>query len=76
MTDEKIMEIGRKHGMSLFADLRKEHASAGEMLGVASFALKGIMLWIAIDTGKDIKEIRKTFNACLDILLFADELKT
>lgn len=75
MANEKILEIARMHGMSLFVDLRKEDASDGEMLAALSFVSQGIIKWIANDTGHDIKKIRKTFNEALDLWL-EDELKT
>lgn len=74
MTDEQIMELGRNHGMNMLIDLENQGATAGEMLGVASFAFKGIMLAVGIKSGHDIKTIRKTFNQCLDIWL-EDEVK-
>ena len=73
MTDEKIMDLGRKHGMAMLIDLKGQGATAGEMLGVASFAFKGIMLAAGIKSGLDMKTIRKTFDQCLDIWL-EDEL--
>ena len=74
MTDEQIMDLGRKHGMNMLADLNNHNATPGEMLGVASFAFKGIMLFVGIKSGLDMKTIRKTFDECLDIWL-EDELK-
>ena len=74
MTDEQIMDLGRKHGMNMLIDLKRQGATAGEMLGVASFAFKGIMLAAGIKSGLDMKTIRKTFDECLDIWL-EDELK-
>ena len=72
MTDEQIMDIGRKHGMNMLRDLKNQGATAGEMLGVASFAFKGIMLAAGIKSGQDMKTIRKTFDQCLDIWLEDD----
>ena len=74
MTGEQIMDLGRKHGMNMIIDLKNNDATAGEMLGVASFAFKGIMLAAGIKSGHDMKTIRKTFDQCLDIWL-EDELK-
>ena len=74
MTDEQIMDLGRKHGMNMLIDLKRQGATAGEMLGVASFAFKGIMLAAGNKSGHDMKTIRKTFDECLDIWL-EDELK-
>ena len=74
MTDEQIMDLGRKHGMNMLRDLKNQGATAGEMLGVASFAFKGIMLAAGIKSELDMKTIRKTFDQCLDIWL-EDELK-
>ena len=75
MTDEQIMDLGRKHGMNMLADLENHNATPGEMLGVASFALKGIILAAGIKSGHDMKTIRKAFGECLDVWL-EDELKT
>ena len=69
MTNEEIMDVGRKHGMNMLIDLKNHGATAGEMLGVASFAFKGIMLAAGIKSGQDIKTIRETFDKCLDIWL-------
>lgn len=74
MTEEKIMDLGRKHGMAMLIDLKDIDATPGEMLGVASFAFKGIMLAVGIKSGHDMKTIRKTFDQFLDIWL-EDELK-
>ena len=74
MTDEQIMDLGRKHGMNMLIDLKRQGATAGEMLGVASFAFKDIMLAAGIKSGHDMKTIRKIFDECLDIWL-EDELK-
>jgi hypothetical protein len=75
MTDEQIMDLGRKHGMNMLIDLKNSDATVGEMLGVASFAFKGIMLAAGIKSGLDMKTIRNTFDECLDIWL-EDEPKT
>ena len=75
MTAEQIMDLGRKHGMNMLAELMNHDATPGEMLGVASFAFKGIMLAAGIKSGHDMKTIRKTFDECLDAWL-EDELKT
>ena len=75
MTDEQMMDLGRKHGMNMLIDLKRQGATAGEMLGVASFAFKGIMLAAGIKSGHNMKTIRKTFDECLDDWL-EDELKT
>ena len=69
MTDEQMMDLGRKHGMNMLIDLKRQGATAGEMLGVASFAFKGIMLAAGIKSGHNIKTIRKTFDECLDVWL-------
>ena len=69
MTEEQIMDLGRKHGMNMLIDLENQGATAGEMIGVASFAFKGIMLATGIKSGHDMKTIRKTFDECLDIWL-------
>ena len=74
MTDEQIMDLGRKHGMNMLSELCNQGATAGEMLGVASFAFKGIMLAAGIKSGHDMVTIRKTFDQCLDVWL-EDELK-
>ena len=75
MTGDQIMDLGRKHGMNMLIDLKNNDATPGEMIGVASFAFKGIMLAAGIKSGHDMKTIRKTFDGFLDILL-EDELKT
>ena len=69
MTDEKIMDLGRKHGMAMLIDLKTNNATAGDMLGVASFAFKGIMLAAGLKSGLDIETLRKNFDQCLDIWL-------
>ena len=74
MTDEQIMDLGRKHGMNMLRELCNQGATAGEMLGVASFTFKGIMLAAGIKSGHDMVTIRKTFDQCLDVWL-EDELK-
>ena len=73
MTNKQIMDLGRKHGMNMLSDLKNQCATAGEMLGVASFAFKGIMLAAGKKSGHDMNTIRKTFDQCLDIWL-EDEL--
>jgi hypothetical protein len=75
MTGDQIMDLGRKHGINMLSDLENQGATSGEMLGVASFAFKGIMLAVGIKSGHDMKTIRKTFDECLDAWL-EDELKT
>ncbi len=67
MTDDKIMDLGRKHGMAMLADMRKNGATGGEMIAIASFALKGIILGVSIQSGQYLKTIRKAFNQCLDV---------
>lgn len=67
MTDKEIMNLGRKHGIAMLRDLKAHDATAGDYIGVASFALQGIILAAGIKSGVDIKELRKTFNECLDI---------
>jgi hypothetical protein len=75
MIDEDIMGLGRKHGMAMLADFKRHGATVGDMLGVASFAFKGIMLYACIKSGLDRETIRKTFDQCLDVWL-DDESET
>lgn len=60
------MDMGRKHGMAMLRDLKANNATAGEYIGVASFAFQGIILAARLKSGADIKDIRKTFDECLD----------
>ena len=66
MTDKEIMDMGRKHGLAMLRDLKAHDATTGEYIGVASFALQGIILAARLKSGVGIAEIRKTFNECLD----------
>ena len=66
MTDKEIMDMGRKHGIAMLRDLKAHGATTGEYIGVASFALQGIILAAQLKSGVGIAEIRKTFNECLD----------
>ena len=74
MTNDEIMDLGRKHGMAMLADMRQNGATGGEMIATASFALKGIILGVSIASGQDLKTIRETFNKCLDVWL-EDEME-
>ena len=69
MTGTDIMELGRKHGMAMLADMKKNGAKGGDMIAIASFALKGIILGVSIASGQDLKTIREAFNKCLDAWL-------
>ena len=73
MTDKEIMDMGRKHGMAMLRDLKANDATAGEYLGVASFAFQGIILAAKLKSGVDIKTLRETFNHCLNIWIDDDE---
>lgn len=73
MKEEQMMDLGRKHGINMLSDLLEQGATAGEMLCVAAFVLKGIMLSAGIKSGHDMNTIRKTFVECLDVWL-EDEL--
>ena len=72
MKEEQMMDLGRKHGINMLSDLLEQGATAGEMLCVAAFALKGIMLSACIKSGHDMNTIRKTFVECLDVWLEDD----
>lgn len=72
MTDKEIMEMGRKHGLAMLRDLKAHDATTGEYIGVASFAIQGIILAARLKSGVDIKILRETFNNCLD--LFMDDV--
>ena len=67
MTEKEIMDMGRKHGLAMLRDLRAHNAMAGEYLGVASFALQGIIVAAKLESGVDIKTLRETFNEMLDV---------
>lgn len=67
MTDTDIMDLGRKHGMAMLADMKKNGATGGEKIAIASFALKGIILGVSVETRQDLKTIREAFNKCLDV---------
>ena len=69
MTDKEIMEMGRKHGIDMLLDLKAHDATVGEYMGVASFALQGIILAARLKSGVDIGTLRETFNHCLDTFL-------
>lgn len=73
MTDKEITDMGRKHGIAMLRDLKAHGATTGEYIGVASFALQGIILAAGIKSGVDIEVLRKTFNECLDVW-FAKEI--
>ena len=72
MTDKEIMDMGRKHGLAMLRDLKAADATPGEYLGVASFALQGIILAAKLKSGVDIGTLRETFNHCLDIWMDDD----
>lgn len=72
MTDKEIMDMGRKHGIDMLRDLKAADATPGEYLGVASFALQGIILSARMKCGVDIKTLRETFNHCLDVWMDDD----
>jgi hypothetical protein len=69
MTDKEIMDMGRKHGVAMLRDLKEHNATAGEYIGVASFAFQGIILAAQLKSGVDIGILRETFNQCLDTFL-------
>ena len=69
MTDKEIMDMGRKHGLAMLRDLKEHDATTGEYIGVASFALQGIILAARLKSGVDIGILRETFNQCLDTFL-------
>lgn len=69
MTDKEIMNLGRKHGLAMLRDLKAADATTGEYIGVASFALQGIILAARLKSGVDIGILRETFNHCLDTFL-------
>lgn len=69
MTDKEIMDMGRKHGLDMLRDLKANDATTGEYIGVASFALQGIILAARLKSGVDIGILRETFNQCLDTFL-------
>lgn len=73
MTDKEIMDLGRKHGLAMLSDLKAHNATTGEYIGVASFALQGIILAARLHSGVDIKILRETFDHCLD--LFMDDIE-
>lgn len=69
MTDEEIMAMGRKHGMAILQDLKEVDATPGEILGVASFAVKGLILMAAIRKEVSKEVVRAHFDEMLDIWL-------
>jgi hypothetical protein len=69
MTDKEIMDMGRKHGLAMLRDLKANNATTGEYIGVASFAIHGIILAARLKSGVDIGILRETFNQCLDTFL-------
>lgn len=73
MTDKEIMDLGRKHGVAMLRDLKANDATIGEYLGVAAFALQGIILAARLKSGVDIGTLRETFDHCLNIWLDDDE---
>ena len=73
MTDKEIMDMGSKHGLAMLRDLKAHDATTGEYIGVASFALQGIILAARLHSGVDIKILCETFNHCLDIWLDDDK---
>ena len=73
MTDKEIMALGRKHGIAMLRDLKAQDATTGEYIGVASFALHGIILAARLKSGVDIRTLRETFNHCLDIWMDDNE---
>jgi hypothetical protein len=73
MTDNEIIEMGRKHGIAMLRDLEAQGATPGEYIGVASFALQGIILAARLKSGVDIGTLRETFNHCLDIWMDDNE---
>lgn len=60
------MDMGRKHGLAMLRDLKAHDATAGEYIGVASFAFQGIILAARLKSGADLDILRKTFDECLD----------
>ena len=69
MTDEEIMAMGRKHGMAMLQDLKEVGATPGEMLGVASFAVKGLILMAAIKKEVPKEVVRAHFDEMLNVWL-------
>ena len=69
MTDKEIMDMGRKHGVAMLRDLKANDATTGEYIGVASFAIQGIILAARLKSGVPIGTLRETFNQCLDTFL-------
>lgn len=67
MTDKEIMDMGRKHGIAMLRDLKAADATTGEYLGVAAFALQGIIRAARLKSGVDVKILRETFKHCLNI---------
>ena len=66
MTVIEIMDMGRKHGLAMLRDLKEHDATAGEYMGVASYALQGIILAARLKSGIELELLRETFNKCLD----------
>lgn len=73
MTDKEIMDMGSKHGIAMLRDLKANDATTGEYIGVAAFALQGIILAARLHSGVDIKTLRETFDHCLNIWLDDDK---
>lgn len=73
MTDKEIMDLGRKHGVAMLRDLKANDATTGEYLGVASYAIQGIILAAKLNSGVDIVILRETFNHCLDVWMDDDK---
>ena len=69
LSDEQIMDLGRKFGVAMWRELNAIGATPGEMMGVASFAAQGIIKGASMKLGVPVEVAREHFEQMLDIWL-------
>lgn len=69
LSDEQIMDLGRKFGVAMWRELNAIGATPGEMMGVASFAAQGIIKGASMKLGVPVEVAREHFDQMLGIWL-------
>ena len=69
LSDEQMMDLGRKFGVAMWRELNAIGATPGEMMGVASFAAQGIIKGASMKLGVPVEVAREHFDQMLDIWL-------
>lgn len=69
LSDEQIMDLGRKYGVAMWRELNAEEVTPAEMVGVASFAVQGIIRGASLQMGLPVEVAREHFDQMLDIWL-------